>query len=66
MKTIDNTFIKNKYIAICIDPMKHTIIDERVLSVTDDERADVLVNEMNTRGDKIWHLFQITDCRIVN
>ena len=66
MKILDDTFIKNKYIAICIDPMKQAIIDERIINVDDDDKADTVVNEMNKRGNKVWHLFQITDCRIVN
>ena len=66
MKTIDNDFLSNRYIALCISN-EGRITDERIMSSNIDRKDIALevVKELQKDSHEFWRLFKINNSELI-
>jgi len=66
MKIIDETFLNNRYIALCINT-DGKIIDERIMSSNIDghDLAVAVLEELQSSTHDLWRLYKINDTELI-
>ena len=66
MKTIDNDFLSNRYIALCISN-EGRITDERIMSSSIDtkELALAVIKELQKSTRDVWRLYKINNSELI-